>query len=442
MSNFVVDTIISVQSGAVGVATFDKVLVLTPDTPLGSITAGSAEIYEDLSSIATDWGSSSNTYKACAKLFSGTPRVDSVTVYRREAQSNQTHTITKTGNFVTGNTITYNINGISGTVPYNTDSTTTYADLATAIAAITAYIGSASPSGDVLTVVGANGADLSINISCAGGASQPTFEVANTVAGWGIKDDLLKADETYDFYWVGETTHTKAVVDSMYNTADSLEKIAFSSSNEGNISTSNTTDLFSLMEGKSLERGFGLYSGTPSDYPEFAWLGNVIKLGNGQVTFAFKRLSGITADKLTPSQRTNITNKKGNFYTPNGGVDITYAGVNFAGTPIEMVWDIDYMRARLSEGVYSLFIANPKLDYNQFGFQQIGDRLQLIVNQMVQERILMAVDANGNPPTVTIPNIANVPLVDRQAYIFSGFKIEGTYQAAGKKVELNVIVKL
>jgi hypothetical protein len=424
------------------VASFDNVLCLTLDTPVANITAGTSVLYENAAAVGTDWGTSSNTYKACEKLFSGTPRVNSVRVYRREAQAAQTKVVTKTGDFVASNVITYTINGITGTVPYNTSSAQTYTDLATAIAALTDFVGSATASGDDLTIVGVAGADLSINLSVAGGISQPSFATATTVAGWNIKDDIAKANQTEDFYWVGETSHAKATIDAMFGSAQSLEKLAFSSSNEGGIITSSTTDLFSISSAKGYDRAFGLYSGTPADYPEFAWVGNVIKLGNGQVSFAFKQLAGITVDNVTPTARTNLNNKKGNYYTRNGGVSITYAGINFAGTPIEMIWDIDYMRARLTEGVYSLFVANPKVDYNATGYKMIGDRLQLIVNQMVNERILMAVDADGVAPSVFVPNLADVPLNDRQAYIFSGFQITGSYLAAGKKVQLNVVIKL
>lgn len=442
MGNFVVDTIISVQNGAVGTATFDKVLCLTLDTPIESITAGTAVIYEDLETVGTDWDTSSNTYKACSALFSGTPRVDEVTVYRREAASAQTHTITKTGNFVASNEVTIIVNGIELTVPYNTDSSTTWADVADEIETLTDFVASATDVGNVITVISVAGADLSINISCSGGVSQPTFAVAQTVAGWTIKDDIAKAEETYDFYWIGETSHNKATSLAMLKYAQANEKLAFTSSNEAGIITSAVTDLFTLASDQNLERGFGLYSPTPSQYPEFAWVGSVIKQGNGQVTFAFKTLSNVTVSKVTPTARTNITNKKGNFYTINGGVDITYAGVNFKGTPIEFVWDLDYFRARLTEAVYGLIVSQPKLDFDDRGCKLIGDRIQLIVNQMVNERIFMASDENGQPPSVTIPAFSDIPLADREEYIFSGFEVSASYLAAGKKIKMNVTIKL
>lgn len=442
MGNFVVNTIISVQNGAVGTASFDKVLCLTLDTPVESITAGTAVIYEDPDSVGTDWGTSSNTYKACSALFSGTPRVDEVTVYRRESPSAQTHTITKTGNFVTGNTITAIINGIELTVPYNTSSAQTYTDLATAIATVTDFVASAGAVSDVITVVSVAGADLSIDISCSDGVSQPTFAVAQTVAGWTIKDDIAKAEQTYDFYWIGETSHSKATSLAMLEYAQANEKLAFTSSNEAGIITSAVTDLFTLASDQNLERGFGLYSPTPSQYPEFAWVGSVIKQGNGQVTFAFKTLSDVTVSKVTPTARTNITAKNGNFYTTNGGVDITYPGVNFKGTPIEFVWDLDYFRARLTEAVYGLIVSQPKLDFDDRGCKLIGDRMQLIVNQMVDERIFMASDENGQPPSVKIPAFSDIPLADREKYIFSGFEVSASYLAAGKKIKMNVTIKL
>lgn len=441
MSNFVVDVIISTLSTAVGVATFDTIAIFTNDTPLGTFPAGEGKLYEDLSSVSTDWGFASNTYKMVNSIFSQTPRVDKVLIYRREAQAAQTKEIEKTGSFVTGNVITYNVNGIGGTVPFNTDDTTTYNDLATALAGISTIISSATVSGSTLTVVGIAGATLDINLSVSGGASQPNLEINTTVAGWNIGDDISKANDNYDFYWVVETSHNKNTQYAMAKAGQGLNKYVALSSNEASIVTNANDDIFSMLANKNFNRVFGFYSSTAnSEFIEGAVLGRVIKVGNGQVTFAFKKLAGITVDKLTPSQRQNVLTKKGNFYVENGGVPITYIGNNFANEPIEFTWDIDYFKARLTENVYSLLVSQNKLPYNDKGINLIGAIIRSVVTQMVQEGVLLGVDENGNPPVITIPTLASIPNTDKMQQIMSGFKIEARYLVASKKVKINVSV--
>jgi hypothetical protein len=441
MSNFVVDVIISTLSTAVGVATFDTIGVFTNDTPITTFNVGEGKLYEDLASVSTDWGSSSNTYKLINAVFSQTPRVDKVLVYRREPAAPQTKKITKTGSFVTGNVITYNVNGIGGTVNFTTDDATTFNNLASALNSISTIISSATVSGSDIDVVGVAGATLDINLSISGGASQPNLDITTTVAGWNAGDDVLKASENYDFYWVVETSHNKNTQYALAKAGQGLNKYVAISSNEAGILTNSTSDIFSMLANKNFNRVFGIYSSTSdTEFIEGAWLGRVIKVGNGQITFAFKKLAGVTVDKLTPSQRTNILNKKANFYVENGGVPITYIGNNFANEPIEFTWDIDYFKARLTENVYSLLVSQNKVPYNDKGINLIGAIIRSVVTQMVQEGVLLGSDENGNPPVITIPTLASIPNTDKMQQIMSGFKVEARYLVAGKKVKINVSV--
>jgi hypothetical protein len=59
---------------------------------------------------------------------------------------------------------------------------------------------------------------------------------------------------------------------------------------------------------------------------------------------------------------------------------------------------------------------------------------------MIDERIFKALDADGNPPTVTIPTYASIPTADKNDYILSGFGIEAEYLPASAKVKVNVNV--
>jgi len=442
MSNFVVDVTVSSLSSSVAVASFDTVAIFSNDTPIANIAKGDHEEYSSLSDIGTDWGTASNTYKQASAGFAQSPGLKKILVYRREDASAQTKVLVKTGNFVTGNVIAWNVNGISGTVNYNTSSVQTYTDLATAIATASAFVATAVASGDNLTITSQVGANLDINVSCSGGVSQPTFVVNTSTAGWTISDDIADAiTNNLKFYWLMETSHAKATQNAMAQTAQANKKYAIFSTNEANAITSNTSDIVSLLSAKNYSRTAIFYSATSNtEYIEDALLGRCIPIGNGQVTFKLKRLNGVTADNLTGSQRTFLENKNGNYFVENGGVNITYPGVSSDGSPIEFIWDIDYFEARLTEAIYSLLVSVNKLDYSDVGINQVGAVIDNIVQQMINERIFKSIDDNGNPPKVTIPTIASIPQADKNDYILSGFAIEAEYLPASAKVKVNVNV--
>lgn len=86
--------------------------------------------------------------------------------------------ITFTGSFVTGNSTIVTINGVSlAAVPYNTSSSQTITDIATAIAG-DASVASAVRSGSTIHIVPNIGYSVTINfLSITGGVSQPTYAI-------------------------------------------------------------------------------------------------------------------------------------------------------------------------------------------------------------------------------------------------------------------------
>ena len=445
-SNFAVTINVSTVSGNITTATFDKTAIFTDDTPAGGVTfnKGDYELYESLTAVGNDWGTGSNTYKAAAALLSAQLKPSDFYVYRREDEVAIVKTITFDSDFVTGNSILVTINGITlDAVPFNTDHATTISDLADEIAAAE-FVNTAVDVAltRVITVTADAGSPLDINVAVSGGSTQPVPALATTNAGFTIADDIGEALQTdMSFYWVVETSHDKGTQLIAADTCNSSGLYFGLSSNESDMKDATDTDIAALLFNESNPRAFGFYSATASNYPECAAIGRVVPQGNGQSSFAFKELSGQTADSLTATQRSNLNDKNCNYYVVNAGENMTYKGVSFAGDPIEFLWDVDYLKARCTENCYRVLLTNEKVPYNQTGFNSIGGAIQKTINQMISEGVIAANDPDTlAAPTVTIPAISSVSAGDRAAHKFSGFKLSAYYLAAGKAIEADITV--
>lgn len=119
-------------------------------------------------------------------------------VYARIADTLNVQTITFNADFVTGNSIAWSVNGVSGTpVAFNTDHNTTIAALAAAIQGTDAVLTATTPGGGsrVITVTSSNANAITFVITATGGAGQPVDTVATTVAGdAGTDQGIFRAD--------------------------------------------------------------------------------------------------------------------------------------------------------------------------------------------------------------------------------------------------------
>ncbi len=430
--NFAVDINVSTSSASVSTANFSRTVIFTNDVPVSGVTfaKGTSELFTNAQAVGTKFGTNSNTYKAAAALMASDLTPDKFRVYRREDEEAIVKTSTFSADFITGNSIVPIINGITlAAVPYITSHATTIGNLATAIAA-NEFIDTCTSASRTLTITANSGAPLNISFTITGGISQPTVTTAITTAGFSIADDILALNASganNDFYWITETTHDKGVQLMAAQTTQSLKKQFIFSTNEADALDSTGTDIIALINNASLTRSTGLYSATNNLYPEMAWLGRVTPFTNGSITFAGKTLNGQTADNLSETQRTNLQNKKGNFYVENGGVNITYPGTASGGTSIEFLWDIDYFEAKSTENLYRVWVNNNKIPFNQPGLNQAGAPLQQTSNQMVSQGVFDAFNADGSQPIVKIPDISTISAEDRAARRMTGFTLKARH---------------
>lgn len=150
-----------------------------------------------------------------------------------------------------------------------------------------------------------------------------------------------------------------------------------------------------------------------------AMLGEALPIDPGQQTWAFKTLAGITRDTLKAAFKTAIDGKNGNVYVESHGVNITFEGKAASGRYFDSTRFIDWENSTIDFDVFDLLQGSPKVPYTQRGLSQVGGIIAIALQKGVAAD---GIDGVDDPPTVTIPALADEATSDRASRIARGFK--------------------
>jgi hypothetical protein len=329
------------------------------------------------------------------------------------------------------------VNGTGITqVPFNTDHTTTLADLPPQIQASTAVATAVASGANEITITGANdGAAVVVDeVVVAGGASQATGTVTVTQYEDTVLTNVgsLQAAQQQDDGWYAVSAYERTDAEILLIAAwvQTQRKIYGVSSNGSDIITSATDDLASDLKAASYDRTFLIYSADTAAYPEGGLLGKCLPLEPGSITWKFKNLSSITADDLTDTEKGYALAKNCNTYTTVGGQAIIEEGFMSGDEFIDVIRGIDWVYARMTENIYQAFITENKIPYTDNGVSVIVNRIQQILDQAVTRSIF----TNDPAPTIDAPLVADVPVNDRANRTLPDVKWEAVLAGAIHKV--------
>lgn len=348
----IVQIVLTRSSTPVDTASFQIPLVLATFTNFPERT----RVYTDIDSVEDDFNEGDPVHEIAEKLFGQTTvgaKPPSIVVGRRQVDSVD-------GSVVVANLATYTItiNGASYSFVSGASATAK-----TIVAGLDSAVG--SPSGITFTD----------NLD-------GTFNVSPTVAGspWSLTSssnviltndtptetwvDALAAvsDENDTWYALVTSTHVAADVEALSDAINARRKIFGTSYSDTSVIAETTTDIASKLNAKTADRTFGIYLPTAdTEFPEAAWIGAQLAYTPGSNDWDKKRAVGVTRSVLNDTARLNLRNKNSNMYTRVAGVDIFQDGDTFGGSPIDEIIGIDWLYARLQEGVYFRMINTLKI---------------------------------------------------------------------------------
>lgn len=336
-------------STPVDTASFQIPLVLATFTNFSERT----RVYTDMDAVEDDFNDGEAVHELAEKLFGQSTvgaKPPSIVVGRRQVSL---ATFTPTVADATVYNVT--LNGILYTFTSGVGATAT-----TIVTGLKAAIG--APAG--ITVGGTTTLTLAPTVA---GTPWSVVVSANLVGVNTATEtwvDALAAvsDENDTWYALVTSTHVAADVEALSDAINARRKIMGTSYSDTGAIAATTTDIAYKLNAKNADRTFGVYLPTAdTEYPEAAWIGAQLAYTPGSNDWDKKRAVGVTRSVLNDTARVNLRNKNSNMYTRVAGVDIFQDGDTFGGSPIDEIIGIDWLYARLQEGVYFRMINTLKI---------------------------------------------------------------------------------
>lgn len=244
---------------------------------------------------------------------------------------------------------------------------------------------------------------------------------------------LIQA-ESDDWYGLVLTSRVKADQIAAAAWIEPRKKLYFARSNDaGVIDAAITTDIAHLFSLAGYARTAVIYHNAATDeFIDAAWLGKMLPEDAGSATFAFKSLTGISANKLTATQETAALATKANVYTSIGGVSVTREGKMASGEYADIMVGVDWLQSRIQERVYSRLVNLKKIPFTDAGVAIIENEIRAQLNDAVSRQVLAASPAF----TVSVPAVAGVSMIDRANRFLPSVSFVGTLSGAIHKVQI------
>jgi hypothetical protein len=304
------------------------------------------------------------------------------------------------------NLTTYTIT-ITGTSPevysFTSDATAIAAEIATGLAlAIT------SDSNETLTATVVNTTD--IQLAWISQANLQTVKLGSNLS-WGTITAVdtvavdMNAIRQEDNSWYGliSSDRTKQVQLDFAAWTETQDKIFGCASSEAAILTpGTTTDVISVLKNTRYYRTYIGYSAlATTQYPDSAWMNALFPLQPGSETWALKKLSGVTPDNLTNTDRNTIINKGGNtFEFYQFQIALTGPGKTAAGEWIDIIRGRDWLKDLIQTNMVQMVINRAKVPYTDGGIQLCVNNLRKSLEQGQRVGFIAPDEVDSNGKTV------------------------------------------
>lgn len=205
-----------------------------------------------------------------------------------------------------------------------------------------------------------------------------------------------------------------------------------------NVAVGSGTDTLKQLQDLNYKNTMYAYHHAPDEFLSAAWMGAWLWTKPGQANTKFNQLSGVSASKINPNQRTNLTNRKGNGYTKTGAYVITWEGT--VGSTVNRWFDttrnLHWAGSTVRTKVFDIFVQNRLVPYTPEGTQMV----QGAVEAMFALGIRQGVFSDVPPPTVTVPVFEEIDDADRADRVIRNILGTGRLAGAMNKaiVDLNV----
>ena len=262
------------------------------------------------------------------------------------------------------------------------------------------------------------------------------LDVKDTTVDPGLAADLA-AIRLEDADWFGLLLDSNSEAEVLAAATFAEANIILFGANSGDseiLDSVVTTDLFSDLKAGGFARTFAIWSGSILSYAAAAWMGDRFPADPGRSTWAFKQLASVVVDTLNGGQQTTVEGKGGNHYNTVAGVNITFPGKVASGEFIDIIRFIDFLRARLQEGIFALLVNLPKVPYTDASVDLFKGEIGAIIRRNEPDAIA------PNTTVVTAPLVDTVATADRVARLLPDVKFTSRLAGAIHAVKIDGIL--
>lgn len=279
--------------------------------------------------------------------------------------------------------------------------------------------------------------------------------IGKKIVGDASYSAALDAIKDSDNSWYGliAGTRTQAEQVSAAGWALSNEKFCSVAAATANIidttNANDTTTLAAVLKAASNFRTSCFYSAVAAtEFVDAGYLGKILPYTPGTYSGAYKTISGVTVDSLTPTQSKNAHDKFCNTYEEMGEQNKTFFGYVSDGDYSDTIIFIDWLRSRIAENIYAL-LANAKkipFDDNGIGMIESAVRQILEIGQSNGAITKTAFDPITKEQVggfkIIVPRASSVLTADKAARFLQGIKFVCWYSGAIHTVRIDGTVTL
>lgn len=382
MSNSLAKTVnlaISRQTQAVPLPGFGIPLILGVNAAGGAVKS-----YSSLASVANDFTSSTPEYKAAQALFAQALVPPVIKIAQRRANVAQVETVTPT-TLTALAVYTVTIAGVA--YAFTADASPLATEI---VAGLIALINadSACPmtaSGTSTLVLTAKNAGQTSVV-----AVDSKMSIAHTTPSVGPAEDMAVANELdANWYCLLLPAHDDQDALSVAPAIEAMARIFLHATNTSGVKVAaTTTDVASVMKGKSYKRSAVLWSGNLTAYPDAGWAGRVLPITPGGENWAYKTIAGVTPDSLTDSEMDALDGKWANYYVTRGGFPLTIGGRVAGQDYLDITRGIDWLTSLIQANVFGQIIALDKIPYNDEGIAIVEAQLMAALEAAKKAKFL------------------------------------------------------
>lgn len=424
----IVEVTISIQDRAANAPDFGRMLVLAHEPAVDSEEVRRYTLNANgLTAMGNDGFIDTNpAYRMVAAAAAQSPASADILVYSRPAALEQSIKFTPK-NVAEGRTYALELDGTA--ISYTAESGDDEEAVATALQALADAIPTVTATDNTGSFsVAPTGASVKVHAS---GWRTDRFTVEDETPDASLTDDLNAALEldSVGFYSVLVDANDATNLEAVAGWAESNKKIALFQSFDSDNLTANS-GVGATLRDANYNYASVWFSKDMGGYLPAAIGSRQYSRRPGSSTWHMKpSLSGVTFDKLTPTELSNLRGNKVNTYSRTSGVAHTLDGFAASGRFLDITRGVDWMKSEVELAVFNLILNNEKIPYTRAGIEMVKGAILGALLRAARYGVITAESI-----VVNTPDLSEISVGDRANRLLPDVTFSATLQGAIHKV--------